>query len=344
MEGESTGVRLCIGFIGHESYRLRDALTPVSQLDSVTVDTCISPTQHERFSRAVGDCYLPAATILLEWLDGGYSLAIGLSGIFTEQLERWRPDALEVFSQVAAHPRAEVLATPYHHSIAALFEDPREYAEDIHRHLQLMHDLFHVDCHVMADVTGCTPPDVTLHATEQAGLAAVSLPDTADLLIAASRYHNVSWKNLEILPRHCRLAEDIALRFGRRDWDQHPLTAGKFAGWLAASGGGTVHLLLDLALFGKVHRRESGILEFLRSIPDACTQRGVEGITPSTYARAASGLPLPTTPNSAAASPATIPLICLRTMLQHTAFMAVKRAKRLIGGTEVWRILLDSDH
>jgi alpha-amylase len=344
MDGEGTGVRLCIGFTAHEPYRLREAVVPEeSWLDSGALETCISPTQQDRFSRAVGECYLPAATILLDWLDGGFPLAIGLSGIFVEQLELWQPDALEVFSQVSAHPRADVLSTTYHHSIASLFDDPREYAEDIRRHLRLMQDRFHVDCRVLADTSGCTPPVVPLHAAAEAGYAAVSLPDTADLLAEASPYRAVPWGGLQILPRHCHLAEDIALRFGQRDWDQYPLTAGKYAEWLAAIGGGSVHLLLDLALFGKVYRRESGIMEFLRSLPEACTERGVEGITPLACARAGDRPPIPAA-DSVAASPETIPHVCLRSVQQHTAFMAVQRAGRLIGGTEIWRILLDADH
>ncbi|MEM2654878.1 MAG: alpha-amylase, partial [Candidatus Bathyarchaeia archaeon] len=64
-----------------------------------------------------------------------------------------------------------------------------------------------------------------------------------------------------------RLSDDISFRFASTWWDQWPLTADKYASWLAHTPGQVIIIFLDYETFGEHHWAESGILEFLRWLP-----------------------------------------------------------------------------
>jgi alpha-amylase len=72
---------------------------------------------------------------------------------------------------------------------------------------------------------------------------------------------------LAVLLKNYRLSDDIAFRFSSRAWPEWPLTAEKFAGWLAQSEGQTVNLFMDFETFGEHQWAETGIFEFLRHLP-----------------------------------------------------------------------------
>ena len=55
--------------------------------------------------------------IILEKLDEGFHCTFSFSGTLIEQLEKWRPDVLSLFDQVARHRNSELLGQTYYHSI-----------------------------------------------------------------------------------------------------------------------------------------------------------------------------------------------------------------------------------
>jgi alpha-amylase len=68
--------------------------------------------------------------------------------------------------------------------------------------------------------------------------------------------------------RNYKLTDDIAFRFSARNWSEWPLTAGKYASWLAASSGQCINLFMDYETFGEHHWEDSGIHWFLMALPD----------------------------------------------------------------------------
>ncbi|MGE0552509.1 MAG: alpha-amylase, partial [Gemmatimonadales bacterium] len=90
---------------------------------------------------------------------------------------------------------------------------------------------------------------------------------------------------LRLIPRNYRLSDDVGFRFSRRDWDAWPLTAGKYADWLAGAPGESVHLFLDYETFGEHQWTSTGIFDFLRHWPEECFARGLRFVQPSDLAR-----------------------------------------------------------
>jgi alpha-amylase len=75
-------------------------------------------------------------------------------------------------------------------------------------------------------------------------------------------------KKLKILLRNYKLTDDIGFRFSARWWSEWPLTADKYASWLAATSGNCINIFPDYETFGEHHWPETGIHDFLRHLPN----------------------------------------------------------------------------
>ena len=75
-------------------------------------------------------------------------------------------------------------------------------------------------------------------------------------------------KNIRLLLKNYKLSDDIAFRFGNRDWSEWPLTADKFTRWLEESRADTnINLFMDYETFGEHQWGDTGIFEFLKHLP-----------------------------------------------------------------------------
>jgi len=64
------------------------------------------------------------------------------------------------------------------------------------------------------------------------------------------------------------LTDDIGFRFSARWWSEWPLTADKYAHWLADTQGQCINIFPDYETFGEHHWPETGIHNFLRHLPE----------------------------------------------------------------------------
>ncbi len=143
-------VRLCMGFEVHQPYRLNPAFEPGrTKRGRKPEEAYFSDSNREILLRVCDKCYLPATQLMLELLDEGFKCAYSLSGTLVEQLDRWSPDTLDLFRQVARHRNAEMLSQTYFHSIASLFDDLSEFEEQVRLHRRLMKEVFGVETQVL---------------------------------------------------------------------------------------------------------------------------------------------------------------------------------------------------
>lgn len=218
--------------------------------------------------------YLPTNRLLLDLIEktgGWFRCSFSLSGVFLEQARRHRPDVVESFRALARTGAVEFLDETYYHSLAGLWDDPTEFRLQIQAHRDLM-----------KDVLGVQP--VTFRNTElifdnriartvaDLGCRAI-LTEGADKILCGRSpnhlYRPVDADGLKILLKNYRLSDDVAFRFSSPDWPERPLTADKYADWIARTPGDTVNLFMDYETFGEHQWKETGIFEFLRHLPDA---------------------------------------------------------------------------
>src|SRR3989344_3679277 len=76
-------------------------------------------------------------------------------------------------------------------------------------------------------------------------------------------------EGMKLLMKNYKLSDDIAFRFSDKSWNEHPLTAPKFASWvnMANGSGDLINLFMDYETFGEHQWADKGIFNFLSHLP-----------------------------------------------------------------------------
>lgn len=84
--------------------------------------------------RVAAECYLPTNQLLLELIEHmpNIRISFSMSGIVLEQLERYAPDALESFQELARTGAVEFLGETYYHSLASLVDGDEFETQVLH--------------------------------------------------------------------------------------------------------------------------------------------------------------------------------------------------------------------
>lgn len=229
----------------------------------------------EIFDRAAKKCYFPANDVLLALIDRfknerkRVKFSFSISGVFLEQCESFNPDLLESFKQLSTTGCVEFLNQPYYHSLAGLYPVRDEFIEQVQMHRQLMKDLFHSEP-VAFENTELIYNNAIARAVDKMGFRAIFTEGIDRILKGRSPnyvYKARGCERLRVLLRNFKLTDDIAFRFSVRTWSDWPLTADKYANWLAAAQGQCVTIFPDYETFGEHHWPETGIHDFLRNLP-----------------------------------------------------------------------------
>jgi alpha-amylase len=270
----------------HQPYRLRryrvfDIGTGTGYFDD--------GANREILRRVADRCYLPANRIMAEAIrrsEGRFRIALSLSGVLLEQLERDAPDALASFQELVATGGVEVLGETYYHSLAAL-RDPDEFRDQVELHRRAIGSYFGQSPSVFRN-TELIYDDAVAPLVQEMGYTAM-LVEGADRVLGWRSpnyvYDSASAPGLRLIPRNYRITDDVGFRFSNRDWDGWPLTADKWTEWIGRSAESSVHVFMDYETFGEHQWAETGIFEFLRHLPDALAGRGIACVHPSTLAR-----------------------------------------------------------
>lgn len=332
----------CFGFEVHQPYRLNPAFS-AGTLNERLEEAYFSPKNKEILEKVAGRCYGPATRIILDSLDEGFKCAFSMSGTLVEQLERWSPDTLDLFKQVAAHPNAEMIAQTYYHSVAGLFPDLSELKEQVSLHRALIHDVFSVTPQVFENTEFMMDGRIATCAKDL-GFTAAYTEGVERVLGWRSPNYLYSLEGLPIFTRNYVLSDDVAFRFSNPLWDQYPLTADKYAMWLASAPGDCIHVFIDYETFGEHQWEESGILEFLRWLPIECHNKGVSCITPSEAAGKPVRDELHFYDTISWADVEKDSSAWAGNKLQQSAVKSVWRAKDYALKKPVWRYMQTSDH
>jgi alpha-amylase len=229
----------------------------------------------EVFERAGKKCYFPSNSILLETIDKHkhekkrVKVSFSISGVFLEQCERYSRDLLETFKQLAETDCVEFLSQTYFHSLASLYSEKDEFIEQVKLHQQIMRDLLGYTPQVFEN-TELLYNNAVAKAVEKLGYRGIYTEGVERILHGKSPnyvYSPKDSKKLKVLLRNYKLTDDIGFRFSARWWNEWPLTADKYATWLASTLGNCISIFPDYETFGEHHWPETGIHDFLKHLP-----------------------------------------------------------------------------
>ena len=221
------------------------------------------------FDRVSKKCYLPANDVILEAIrkhegqERPFKAAYSFSGIFLEQCRDYQPEVLDSFVRLVETGNVEVMEQTYYHSLTSLNEEPEEFYEQVRMHKELIWDLFGLEPSTFEN-TELIYNDRIAKLAESLGYRAIF---TEGVVADPNYVYRPRGTEMALLLRNYQLTDDIGFRFSSRWWEEYPLTADKYAAWLAAAHGSCINIFCDYETFGEHQWSETGIFEFLRFLP-----------------------------------------------------------------------------
>ena len=247
-------------------------------------------TDREIFKRAARKCYFPSNQILLDLIDKHrherrpVKVSFSVSGVFLEQCEMFDKDLLESFRQMAKTRNVEFLDQTYYHSISSLYPDKAEFIEQVKLHRETIKSLLDFEPSVFEN-TELLYNNLIAKMAEDLGYKGIFTEGVEKILHEKSPnylYTPKGSKKIRVLLRNYKLTDDIGFRFSSPWWSEYPLTADKYARWLAGTEGQCINIFPDYETFGEHHWPETGIHDFLRHLPEEILKWGnLQMATPS---------------------------------------------------------------
>ena len=277
---------ICLYFEIHQiihlkRYRFFDIGTDHYYYDDYANDTSIT--------NIAENSYIPALKTLIDMArksDGAFKVALSLSGVGLEQLERYAPTVIDLLQELAQTGCCEFIAEPYSHGLASLAPNGEQsFREEVKRQVEKINLLFGQKPKIFRNSS-------LIYDDEIGGLV-------ADMgfkgVLTEGAKHILGWKsphylyhcainpNLKVLMRDYKLSDDISLRFSNSSWEAYPLMADKYMDWIAESPeeDGVFNIFMELCALGIYQPLSSNILEFLSNLPKAAKERGIGFQTPS---------------------------------------------------------------
>lgn len=235
-----------------------------------------SDVDRKIFKRAAKKCYFPSNQILLDLIDTHrkerkqVKVSFSISGVFLEQCEMFSRDLLESFKQLAKTGCVEFLNQTYYHSISSLYSEKDEFIEQVKLHKQTVKDLFGFTPTVFEN-TELLYNNTIAKIAENLGFKGIFTEGVEKILGGKSPnylYTPKDCKKIRVLMRNYKLTDDIGFRFSARWWSEWPLSADKYAKWLADTQGLCINIFPDYETFGEHHWPETGIHSFLSHLPE----------------------------------------------------------------------------
>jgi len=262
----------------HQPYRIRhytifDAGNNHSYFDAHYDDR----TSNQRIIHKVAEkSYIPTNRILKKLLDAHpeFKLSLSITGTLLDQLERWSPATLASFQELVSTGRVEIVGETYHHSLA-FFYSQSEFESQVNMHREKVQDLFFQTPTAFRNTELAYNNDLAVWA-DRAGYETILAEGWDPVLDWRSPnfvYTPIHTQNIRLLMKNYKLSDDIAFRFGDKNWSEWPLTADTFAHWLSTSSDATnFNLFMDYETFGEHQWGETGIFDFLEHLPSKWLQ------------------------------------------------------------------------
>ena len=263
---------ICFYFQVHQPYRVKKfRVFDIGNDPEYFNDRSDSNLNNRRIAEKVAlKSYIPATKLILSLLKRYPEMRVSysFSGIALEQLERYAPEALDLFKQVIDTGQAEVLGETYYHSLSFFYSQP-EFERQVGKHREAIQKHFGVWPRVFRNTELSYRNDLG-HWAEKAGYEGIIAEGWDPILGWRSPnyvYQPVGTSRIRLLLKNYKLSDDVAFRFSSKSWSEWPLTAEKFNHWVSEVEGDTVNLFMDYETFGEHQWEDTGIFNFLEQLP-----------------------------------------------------------------------------
>jgi alpha-amylase len=257
----------------HQPYRLRHytVFDATASHDYFNTDAEVDFNNRAILEKVAAKSYIPTNKKLTELLrkHEGFKLNLSITGLLLEQLEAWAPEVLDSFKELVATGRVEIAAETYYHSLA-FFYDRAEFERQVDMHRRKIEELFGQQPVVFRNTELAYNNELASWA-ENAGYKGILAEGWDPILGWRSPnyvYRPAGTDRIKLFLKNYRMSDDIAFRFGNREWSEWPLTSDKFAHWLNETNDAEIfNLFMDYETFGEHQWEDKGIFDFLEHLP-----------------------------------------------------------------------------
>lgn len=223
--------------------------------------------------RIAKNCYLPANKLILDLINkyhGEFKVSFTISGTALDQFKIYAPEVIESFRELADTGCVEFLAETYSHSFAVL-KNKNEFKRQVQSHSTEIESLFGKKPTAFANTNLIYSDEIGATIAEM-GYKTILTEGPIKILKRINpnyTYRNAINSSLNVLLKNDMLSDDIAFRFSNADWCGWPLTAKKYVSWLniIPEKEEIVNLFMDYETFGERQKSETGIFDFMDSLP-----------------------------------------------------------------------------
>ncbi len=266
---------ICMYFQVHQPFRLAN----YKVFDIGKNHSYFDVKKNDEVMRKVArKCYRPTNNTMLHLLSKhpDMKIAYSITGTALEQFHHYAPEVLESFEDLAATGQVEFLSETYYHSLSFLHHKD-EFRDQVAKHYRAMKKLLGAKPTVFRNTELIFSNDVAKEAQDM-GYKAV-LAEGADRVLGWRSpnfvYRAKTADKIALLLKNYKLSDDIAFRFGDKNWASWPLTAEKYADWVAPVMGDSINLFMDYETFGEHQWADTGIFNFLKHMPKELLKRGI---------------------------------------------------------------------
>lgn len=261
---------ICFYFQVHQPFRIRNYSFFDIGLSHLYED---DKGNHEILNKVADKCYLKTNQKMLELIrrhEGRFRISYSISGTAMEQFEKYRPDVLQSFIDLADTGCVEFLSETYSHSLSFIFSKS-EFRRQVQKHAGMIKRYFRQEPVVFRNTELIYNNELAACIAEMGykGLICEGVDRLLGSRTPSFIYRPATGTDIKLLLKNHRLSDDIAFRFSDRGWKEFPLTVDKFKNWVhtIAGNGETVNLFMDYETFGEHQWESTGIFNFLDHLP-----------------------------------------------------------------------------
>lgn len=172
---------------------------------------------------------------------------------------------------MVATGRVEIVAETYYHSLAFFYSLP-EFERQVAKHREKIQQLFGVETRVFRNTELAYNDDLAKWADEYGfdGILAEGWDKVLDWRSPNYVYRPKSAQHTSLLLKNYRLSDDLAFRFGDKNWSQWPLKIDDYISWIedSMSDAPLVNLFMVMRPSVNISGLDTGIFDFFAQLVD----------------------------------------------------------------------------
>ncbi len=275
--------KICFYFQIHQPSRIK----PFRIFDIGEDDSYFDENKDcEIFQRVSQNSYLPMNKLLLKLINSNkdkFKVTFSISGIALEQMEKYSPETLKSFQDLAKTGQVEFLSETYYHSLSSIFSKS-EFKRQVEMHKSKIENLFGVTPQVFRNTELVYSNDIAEFVESMGYFGILAEGWHTALGFRSPNYlyePSTTSGEISLFLKNYKLSDDIAFRFSNTNWDEYPLTPNKYLNWISREEGEIVNLFMDYETFGEHQRKESGIFDFFENFVNLSIKDKISFVTPS---------------------------------------------------------------